>query len=569
MTISAHGGTLINLYADQSNIDTEIQKTQDAPSWTLTKRQLCDAELLANGAFSPLTGFLSQENYDSVLTKMRLKNGILWPTPITLDVTNAFAETLTIGDTIALRDTEGVLIANMEISDCWEADKEKEAILYFTSTDLAHPGVNYLLNQSNDVYIGGRITAITPPLHYDFQSYRQSPHQLRTHFKNMYWDKVIAFQTRNPIHRPHVMMIKRLMAKHRANFVIHSAVGVTKPGDIDHYSRVRCYKKILNHYPKNSALLSLIPLAMRMAGPKEALWQTIIRQNYGFSHFIVGRDHAGPGPNQQGEQFYDNKASQQLVALYQNELKIQILPAPFLLYAPDREEFCEEDQLIQGEAGLYLSGSELKKILQKGAKIPNWFAYPEIVEELHITSPPRSEQGVTLFFTGLSGSGKSTIANSILVKFLEHGGRPATLLDGDIIRKTLSSELTFSKEHRDLNVLRIGYVANEITKNGGVAICAPIAPYHKIRYQVREMIEQYGSFIEIHIATSLEVCESRDRKGLYALARAGKIKGFTGIDDPYEAPTNPELYIDTANTSVGEAVTMIWKKITAMGIIKA
>ncbi len=569
MTISAHGGTLLNLYADKSNLANEIEKTKEAPSWTLSKRQLCDVELLANGAFSPLTGFLSQADYESVLTKMRLTTGILWPTPITLDVTEAFAETLTIGDVIALRDTEGVLIANMEINDCWQADKQQEAELYFTTTDQAHPGVDYLLNQSNNIYLGGRITAITRPSHYDFQHYRQSPRQLRAHFKNMSWEKVIAFQTRNPMHRPHVMMIKRLMAKHHANFVIHSAVGMTKPGDIDHYSRVRCYKKVLSHYPKNSAFLSLIPLAMRMAGPKEALWQTIIRQNYGFSHFIVGRDHAGPGRNRQGELFYDTKASQQLVALYQNELNIQVLPAPFLLYAPDREEFCEEDQLIQGEAGLYLSGSELKKILQKGAKIPDWFAYPEIIEELHATSPPRSKQGVTLFFTGLSGSGKSTIANSILVKFLEHGGRQATLLDGDVIRKTLSSELTFSKEHRDLNVLRIGYVANEITKNGGVAICAPIAPYHKIRQQVRQMIEQHGSFIEIHVATSLEVCESRDRKGLYALARAGKIKGFTGIDDPYEAPKNPELYIDTAHTSVEEAVTMIWKKITAMGIIKA
>ncbi|MCK5897873.1 MAG: sulfate adenylyltransferase, partial [Methylococcales bacterium] len=356
MTISAHGGTLLNLYADKSNLANEIEKTKEAPSWTLSKRQLCDVELLANGAFSPLTGFLSQADYESVLTKMRLTTGILWPTPITLDVTEAFAETLTIGDVIALRDTEGVLIANMEINDCWQADKQQEAELYFTTTDQAHPGVDYLLNQSNNIYLGGRITAITRPSHYDFQHYRQSPRQLRAHFKNMSWEKVIAFQTRNPMHRPHVMMIKRLMAKHHANFVIHSAVGMTKPGDIDHYSRVRCYKKVLSHYPKNSAFLSLIPLAMRMAGPKEALWQTIIRQNYGFSHFIVGRDHAGPGRNRQGELFYDTKASQQLVALYQNELNIQVLPAPFLLYAPDREEFCEEDQLIQGEAGLYLSG---------------------------------------------------------------------------------------------------------------------------------------------------------------------------------------------------------------------
>jgi sulfate adenylyltransferase len=569
MTINPHGGMLVNLYADESLLNLERKKTENALVWVLSKRQLCDVELLLNGAFSPLTGFLSEDNYHSVLNKMRLTNGVLWPTPITLDVPKSFADRVEIGDSIALKDTEGVLIANMMLSDCWKPDKQQEATLYFTTTDASHPGVNYLLNESHAYYIGGCLTGITPPLHYDFQVYRQSPQQLRTHFKNMLWMKVIAFQTRNPIHRPHVIMIKRLMAKYQANFVIHSAVGVTKPGDIDHYSRVRCYKKILQYYPRQSALLSLIPLSMRMAGPKEALWQTIIRQNYGFSHFIVGRDHAGPGRNQNGELFYDSRASQQLVALYQDELEIQVLPAPFLLYAPDRGEFCEEDQLIQGETGLYLSGAELRKILQKGATIPSWFAYPEIIEELHITSPPRSKQGVTIFFTGLSGSGKSTLANSILVKFLEYGSRQATLLDGDVIRNTLSSELNFSKEHRDLNVLRIGYVANEISKNGGVAICAPIAPYTSIRQQVRQMIEQHSSFIEIYVSTPIDVCESRDRKGLYAQARAGKIKGFTGIDDPYESPENPELSIDTAHMTTADAIISIWKKMIEMGIVNA
>jgi len=567
MTIMAHGGQLINLYVNEKQIAAEKEKTKDSPSWTLSKRQLCDVELLLNGAFSPLTGFLKEDDYQSVLETMRLKNGTLWPMPITLDVDEKFATAIKLGHNIALRDPEGVLIANMAVTDYWKADKTREAELFFTTTDDSHPGVHYLFNEANTHYLGGKLTGITPPFHYDFQEYRQSPAQLRAYFKSIGWDKVIAFQTRNPVHRAHVIMMKRLMAAHQANVVIHTAVGLTKPGDIDHYSRVRCYKRILNYYPKDSALLRLFPLAMRMAGPKEALWQSIIRQNYGFSHFIVGRDHAGPGRSNLGGDFYDVKAAQQLVSQYQDELAIKILPAPFLLYAPEREEFCEENQLLKGETGLYLSGAELRNILQKGETIPAWFAYPEIIDELHLTLPARSKQGVTIFFTGLSGSGKSTIANGILVKFLEYGGRKATLLDGDVVRNMLSSELNFSKEHRDLNVLRIGYVASEITKNGGVAICAPIAPYTRSRRQVRQMIEQEGSFIEIHVATPLDVCESRDRKGLYALARAGKIKGFTGIDDPYESPENPELSIDTTNLSTEDAVAKIWNRIIEMGII--
>ncbi len=567
MTIMAHGGQLINLYVNEKQIAAEKEKTKNSLSWTLTKRQLCDVELLLNGAFSPLTGFLTENDYQSVLETMRLKNGTLWPMPITLDVDVNFVASIKVGQNIALRDPEGVLIANMAVTDCWKANKTREAELFFTTTDDSHPGVHYLFNEANDYYLGGQVTGITPPFHYDFQEYRQTPAQLRDYFEKIGWDKVIAFQTRNPVHRAHVIMMKRLMATHQANVVIHTAVGLTKPGDIDHYSRVRCYKRILDYYPKNSALLRLLPLAMRMAGPKEALWQSIIRQNYGFSHFIVGRDHAGPGRSNLGGDFYDVKAAQQLVLQYQDELEIKILPAPFLLYAPERGEFCEENQLLKGETGLYLSGAELRKILQKGEKIPSWFAYPEIVKELHATLPPRSKQGVTLFFTGLSGSGKSTIANGILVKFLEYGGRKATLLDGDVVRNMLSSELNFSKEHRDLNVLRIGYVASEITKNGGVAICAPIAPYTRTRRNVRKMIEQLGSFIEIYVSTPIEICESRDRKGLYAQARAGKIKGFTGIDDPYEIPENAELSIDTSKYSTEEAVATIWEKIIEIGVI--
>ncbi len=566
--INAHGGKLLNLYANSQQLQAEKEKANESKSWDLSKRQLCDVELLLNGAFSPLDGFLTQKDYECVLNSMRLSDGTLWSMPITLDVSESFAQTLSIGETLALRDPEGVLIANMTISDCWKADKLKEAEAVFGMTDSSHPGIDYLLHEAGEYYLAGKLVGVNVPFHYDFKEWRRSPEQLRAYFKERQWLKVIAFQTRNPVHRAHVIMTKRLMAEHQANLVIHTAVGLTKPGDIDHYSRVRCYKKILNHYPENSALLSLYPLAMRMAGPREALWQAIIRQNYGFSHFIVGRDHAGPGRNNRGGDFYDAKAAQELVLSYQDELNIKILPAPFLLYSKEREEFCEEGQLLPNEKGLYISGTELRQLLKKGESIPKWFAYPEVIAELHATLPPRSKQGVTLFFTGLSGSGKSTLANGVLVKLLEYGGRKATLLDGDVVRKMLSSELSFSQEHRNLNILRIGYVASEITKHGGIAVCAPIAPYTDTRRKVRQMIEQYGSFIEIHVATPIEVCEQRDRKGLYALARAGKIKGFTGIDDPYEVPENPELSIDTSQYSMEEAVNIVLEKIIELGVFE-
>jgi sulfate adenylyltransferase len=566
--ISAHGGQLINLYAADEAINAEKDKAQNCLSWNLNRRQLFDTELLLNGAFSPLRGFLTQRDYDSVLSSMRLADGTLWPMPINLDVSADFAKSITLGDNIALRDAEGVLIANMTVTDCWAVDKTVEANAVFGSTDPHHPGVHYLLHETGDYYLGGTLVGVTAPFYYDFKEHRYSPAQLRAYFEKQNWSNVIAFQTRNPLHRAHVIMTKRLMAEYKAKFVIHTAVGVTKPGDIDHYSRVRCYQKTLTHYPKNSAMLSLLPLAMRMAGPREALWQTIIRQNYGFSHFIVGRDHAGPGRDNRGGDFYPVKAAQQLVLSYQEELNIKVLAAPFLLYSPERGEFCEETQLLPDEEGLYISGAELRGLLQKGAPIPNWFAYPEIIEELHTVLPPRSKQGVTLFFTGFSGSGKSTLANGVLVRLLELGGRKVTLLDGDVVRKILSSELTFSKEHRDLNIIRIGYVASEITKNGGIAVCAPIAPYTHTRRRVRTMIEEHGTFVEIHIATSIDVCESRDRKGLYALARSGKLKGFTGIDDPYEVPEHPELRIDTSEYSIAEGVDLVLAKLTEMGIIK-
>ena len=565
--VTVHGGKLLDLYVSGHDLEQEKENACSNQSWDLTKRQLCDIELLLNGAFSPLDGFVDQKNYESILANMRLVDGTLWPMPINLDVSKAFVDSVKVGEQITLRDQEGVVIANMEITDCWKANKKQEALAVFGTTDDSHPGVRYLVHEAGDFYLGGKLIGVTPPLHYDFNHYRHAPTSLRKNFADKGLENVIAFQTRNPVHRAHVTMTKRLMAENNAHLVIHSAVGITKPGDIDHYYRVRCYEKVLAYYPKGTAELSLLQLGMRMAGPREALWQAIIRQNYGFTHFIVGRDHAGPGRNNRGGNFYDVKAAQQLVASFQDELNIRILPAPFLRYVEQRGEFCEEGQLLKGEDGLYISGGELRQLLKSGEPVPSWFAYPEVVAELHGSLPPRSRQGFTIFFTGFSGSGKSTLANGLYVKLRELGGRKVTLLDGDKVRQNLSSELTFSKEHRDLNIQRIGYVASEITKNGGIAICAPIAPYSSIRSRVRQMISQEGTFVEIHVSTPLEVCETRDRKGLYAMARAGKIKGFTGIDDPYEVPESPALRIDTSTCDMACAVQIVIDKLTEIGVI--
>ena len=564
---NAHGGSLINLYADADQLATEKEKAEPNASWDLTSRQMFDIELLLNGAFSPLTGYLSQADYNGVVDNMRLADGTLWPMPINLDITETFAAQLNAGEEITLRDPEGVVIANLTIGDIWAPDKNLEAEKVFGTTDVTHPGVCALLNETNPIYVSGSLVGVTPPLHYDFGQYRRDPRALRAHFAEQGIDKIIAFQTRNPIHKAHVIMMKRLMAKHRANLVIHTAVGITKPGDIDHFCRVRCYEKVISKFPLASAEISLLPLAMRMAGPREALWHAIIRQNYGFSHFIVGRDHAGPGRNNRGGLFYGVTEAQELVSSLQSELEIQILKAPFLRYVEDRGEFCEEHELMSGEAGLYLSGSELKQLLCQGAQVPEWFSFPEVIDELNRTLPPRSKQGFTLFFTGLSGSGKSTLANGVMVKLRELGGRQVSLLDGDIVRKNLSSELSFSKEHRNLNIERIGYVASEITKNGGVAVCAPIAPFNDTRQTVRRMIESVGAYVEIHVSTPLEVCESRDRKGFYAMARAGKIKDFTGIDSPYEIPENPQLRIDTSQHEMSEAVDIVIDELLRIGLV--
>ena len=563
-----HGGELKNLYLDEAGVAAEKARSRDLPSWDLNMRQLCDIELLLNGAFSPLEGFMNEADYKKVLSDMRLASGVLWPMPVNLDVTPTFADSLKEGDTIALRDPEGVLIATMEIASIYRPDKEAEARAVFGTTDELHPGVSYLKRRANDVYLGGKLRGVEAPTHYDFKHLRDTPRELRDRFQKMGWRRVVAFQTRNPMHRAHQELTFRAAREVEANLLIQPVVGMTKPGDVDHFTRVRCYEHLIKHYPEQTTALSLLPLAMRMGGPREAVWHAIIRKNYGCTHFIVGRDHAGPGRDSTGKPFYGPYDAQNLMKQHEKELDITMVPFRNMVYVEDKAQYFPEDEVEQGARTLDISGTELRRRLHEGLEIPSWFSFPAVVEELRRTHPPRHAQGFTVFFTGLSGSGKSTVANALMVKLMELGTRPVTLLDGDLVRKHLSSELGFSKEHRDLNIQRIGYVASEITKNGGIAICAPIAPYAATRKLVREMIEPLGGFLEIHVATPLEVCEQRDRKGLYAKARAGIIKGFTGISDPYEEPANPEMRLDTTALTPDLAAHRVIVKLESMGFIR-
>ncbi|MBD3787010.1 MAG: bifunctional sulfate adenylyltransferase/adenylylsulfate kinase [Sphingomonadales bacterium] len=538
-------------------------------SWDLTPRQICDLELLMNGGFNPLKGFLSEADYDGVVENMRLADGSLWPMPITLDVSEKFAEGIAPGTDIALRDQEGVILAILSVTDKWVPNKAREAEKVFGADDLAHPAVNYLHNTAGPVYLGGPITGIQQPVHYDFKARRDTPNELRAYFRKLGWRKIVAFQTRNPLHRAHQELTFRAAREAEANLLIHPVVGMTKPGDVDHFTRVRCYEAVLDKYPSSTTTMSLLNLAMRMAGPREAVWHGLIRANHGVTHFIVGRDHAGPGKNSQGKDFYGPYDAQELFKQYESEIGVTMVDFKHMVYVQEKASYYPANEVPEGGTVLDISGTELRRRLREGLDIPEWFSFPEVVTELRRTSPPRAKQGFTVFFTGLSGSGKSTIANALMVKLMEMGGRPVTLLDGDVVRKHLSSELGFSKEHRDINIKRIGYVASEITKNGGIAICAPIAPYTATRRAVREMIEAYGAFVEVHVATPIEECEARDRKGLYKLAREGKIKEFTGISDPYEAPETPELRVDTTGVDVDHCAHQVILKLESMGLIKA
>ena len=562
-----HGGVLVDLLVAPERRAELRELSRDWPSWDLTPRQLCDLELLVSGGFSPLMGFMTKADYERVCADMRLEDGTLWPIPITLDISEEAAAKLSVGDYLALRDPEGVMVATLRIDDLWQPDLPLEAEQVFGSANPEHPGVAYLLKQSHPVYVGGRVEGIELLTHYDFRQLRKTPAILREEFASRGWTKVVAFQTRNPMHRAHVELTMRAASEVGANLLIHPSVGMTKPGDVDHYTRVRCYQAVLDRYPANTASLALLPLAMRMGGPREAVWHAIIRKNHGCTHLVVGRDHAGPGSDSTGRPFYGPYDAQELLRKHEAELGMSMVDFRVMVYAPELDTYFPEDEVPAGVKTVNISGTELRDRLATGREIPVWFSYPEVVTELRRTHPPRAKQGFTVFFTGLSGSGKSTIANALLVKLLEMGGRPVTMLDGDLVRKNLSSELGFSKEHRDLNIRRIGYVASEISKAGGIAICAPIAPYDNTRRHVRSLVESNAGFVLVHVATSLAECENRDRKGLYAKARAGLIPEFTGISDPYEEPADAEVTIDTTAYSPEEAANQIVLYLERLGYL--
>ncbi len=552
-----HGGRYINLLVDAERSALLKKISMDLPSITLDERQLCDFELLSIGVFSPLKGYMSRSNYESVLDRMKLQDGTLWPVPVCLDVSETAARPLEAGQSVVIRDPEGFLLAIMHVEDIWKPDKQREAELFFGTRDTSHPGVAHLMNNTGDYYIGGGIEVLNNPLHFDFKQLRMTPPEVRGLFKKLGWNRVVGFHTNNIIHRPDFEMTIRAMKGSLANLLLLPGVAMTGVGDFDYYTRVRCYRHVVSYYPPESAVMSLLPIFSRMAGPRDALLQCIIGKNYGCTHFIIGHRHADPCSKNGSHAFYDSEETQVFVKELTKEIGIEVVPFDKLVYLPFEDEFCPKAEAPEGSECISLSSLDIRQRIRSGRRIPQWASFTEVVGEIKKAYPPPSKQGFTVFFTGLSGAGKSTIARVLYSKMLEVGKRPVTLLDGDIVRQNLSNELSFSKEHRDINVRRIGFVAGEITKNRGVAICAPIAPYANTRAEIRTNIEAVGGFVEVHVATPLDVCEKRDRKGMYAKARAGLIKGYTGIDDPYEIPESPEVRVDTTGKTPDEAAQEI------------
>ena len=565
--IKPHGKTLVSFHLSADELSEYSELSNNISSLTLSLKQQCDLEMISNGAFSPLSTFNNQKDYEEILLKNKLSNGLVWPIPIVLDVPDQFLKSLDKNEYISLRNTEGFLLAILKAKEFWAPNKKEEANLVFKSNDPNHPGVDYLFNHTNNNYISGELVPIHENKYFDFTHLRKSPQEVRDFFRLNNWKDVIAFQTRNPMHRAHYELTKLAMDEHNSKLLIHPVIGMSKPGDIDHFTRVKCYQHIIKYYPENSVELSLINLAMRMAGPKEALWHAIIRKNYGCNRIIIGRDHAGPGVNAEGKPYYQPYDAQELIAQYQEELEIKMVPFKEMVFAKNKKTYLPLDKIEQDDPIEKLSGTQFKELLQQRTEIPTWYSFPEVIHELRKRFPKLHNQGLTVFFTGLSGAGKSTLANAIMYKLMETEDRPITLLDGDIVRQHLSSELGFSKEDRDIHVKRIGYVASEITKHGGVAICAPIAPYSNTRKVVRNMIDEVGSFVEIHVATPLSVCEERDTKGLYKQARAGKILDFTGVSDPYEEPENPEITVDTSDITVEESSALILDKLRSLKLL--
>ncbi|WP_020466758.1 bifunctional sulfate adenylyltransferase/adenylylsulfate kinase [Singulisphaera acidiphila] len=560
---SPYGGTLVDLLVNDARAAEMKATAKDHASLTLDERALCDLELLAVGGFSPLRGFLGKADYERVVSEMRLADGTLWPLPVTLPVTPGNG--IEVGKPLALRDVYGNLLAFMHVEEIYAYDKEAEARGAYGSTDAKHPSVAYL-NRQPGYYAAGRLEVIRTPPHHDFVDLRRTPSELREHFKTLGWNKVVAFQTRNPLHRAHEELTKRAAEQIGGGLLIHPVVGMTKPGDVDHFTRVRCYRALVdNYYDKGSVVLSLLPFAMRMAGPREVLLHAIIRRNHGCTHFIVGSGHAGPGNDSTGKPFYSPSAAQESMATHKAEIGMEMVDFKPMVYLPEESRYSPVDEVPAGVKTADISGTQVRdNYLAKGLQLPEWFSRPAVAEILNETNPPKFRQGLTIWFTGLSGSGKSTVAHALVERLAEFG-RNVSLLDGDEIRTHLSKGLGFSKEDRNANIDRVGYVAGLIAQHGGTTLCAVISPYRVMRDNARKSSK--GNFVEIFCDTPIEVCEQRDVKGLYAKARAGEIKGFTGVDDPYEPPLNPEITLDTSKLGARESADAIIKKLIELGYI--
>jgi len=553
--ISPYGGNLVDLVVKGEERDELLEKSSRLPSMQISQRALCDLELLASGAFSPLDRFMGKADYERVLTEMRLTDGVLFPIPITLPVDEDALPSW--GEQITLSDSRNNTIAVMQIEEVYHWDELREPRLTLGTTDPRHPMVSEMSTWGN-VYISGALKVIDLPKYHDFVDLRMTPAQTREYLAALGNDNVVAFQTRNPMHRIHEELTKRAAEEINGSLMIHPVVGLTKPGDVDHYTRVRVYRSMVEqYYDPQKTLLSLVPLAMRMAGPREALWHAIIRRNYGATHFIIGRDHAGPGKDSNGNPFYGPYEAQMMLSQYGDEIGVQPIEFKEMVYLADEDRY-EQRTDVPEEARIFsISGTQVRDdYLAKGELLPEWFTRQETAEILKKMYPPRHEQGLCLWFTGLSGSGKSTTAE-ILTSLLLERGRQVTLLDGDVVRTHLSKGLGFSREDRDTNILRIGFVAGEIARQGGIVVAAAISPYRSTRNEVRKMVGE-ERFIEVFVDTPIEVCEQRDVKGLYARARRGQIKGFTGVDDPYEVPVDPEITLDTVEfTSDANAGSII------------
>lgn len=562
--IAPHGDELIELIVDDARAAELKAHSRDWPSWDLLPYQAADLELLISGAYSPLRGFLTRKDYDSVCSSLTLADGTLWPIPVVLDVSSAFGETVKPGTSISLRDAEGVMLAALHVDDVWQPDRESDAKKIFGTSSQDHGGTARFLCEIHPVFVGGRVEALQAPVHYDFPSLRHSPGALREQFAQLGWRRMVAYQSNRIMHRAEQEFSYRASLEAKANLLLQPMVDSVSPENNDYFTRIRCYREMEKFYPQQTTRLSLLPLHLRYAGPREALWHAVIQKNYGCTHFIVDPALTNP-PGL--KPFYKDSAYADLWKKHEEALGVTMIPLERLVYVEDLDEYRAERNVPKDARVLTLSEKDLRERLDHGRDIPEWFTFPEITAHLRRGHRPRYEQGFTVFFTGLSGAGKSTIANVLLVKLMQLGGRPVTLLDGDIVRKHLSSELGFSKEHRDINIRRIGFVASEITKNGGIAICAPIAPYDAVRKEVRRMVSPGGGFVLVHVATPLETCEERDRKGLYQKARAGIIKEFTGISDPYEVPDDAELSLDTTELAPEEAVWEILMHLEREGYI--